>query len=113
MNVPEKRLPTYALIPWICAVVAILGCNALGGHALSLRKLKCFDGSSLTQVTPDIPATGNAPIPPVFLAPDPADGVRPHNPLSTLLAIANRSNIPTTGDRKGTIRGRAPPVEVR
>ena len=112
MNSSEKRLPSYALIPWVCAVMAILGCNALGSHALSLRKIKCLDGSGLTQVTSEAPATGNTPNPPVFLAADPSDGIQLVDPSSRRLALARRIDLFGPGVRGGEKQGRAPPVEV-
>ena len=111
MNTSEKRLPTYALIPWVCALVAMLGCNALGPHALSLRKAKFFDGSSLTQVSPESPAPGNAPNPPVFLTADPSDGFQLIDLSSRRVAVVSRSDRPSAGARGGAVRGRAPPVK--
>ncbi|YCM42500.1 hypothetical protein V2O64_14410 [Verrucomicrobiaceae bacterium 227] len=112
MNSSEKKLPTYALIPWVCALVAILGCNALGPHALSLRKAKYIDGSSLSQLPSESPATGNAPNPPVFLAADPTDGFQLTDPSSRRLAVASRSDLPAPTAHGGAKQGRAPPVEV-
>lgn len=111
MNPPEKRLPTYALVPWVCALVAILGCNVPGAHSLSLRKMKFLDGSSLTQVAPETPATGNAPNPPALPALDPLDGIQLIDPSSSLTAHANRTDLPTVSARGGERQGRAPPEE--
>ncbi|MEJ6578534.1 MAG: hypothetical protein QNL33_01250 [Akkermansiaceae bacterium] len=111
MTSSEKRLPAYVLIPWVCAVVAILGCNVLGPNALSLRKIKYLDGSSLTQVAPESPATGNAPNLPVFLAADPSDGFQLIDPSSRRLAVVSRNDLPAPSAHGGDQQGRAPPVE--
>ena len=112
MPLTEKRFPAYALIPWICALVAVFGCNVLGANALSLRKIKYLEGSSLTQTSSEAPATGNAPNPPVFLAADPSDGFQLIDPSSRRLAVSNRNDHPAPSARGGESQGRAPPVEV-
>jgi hypothetical protein len=112
MTSTEKRFPAYALIPWVCALVAVFGCNVLGANALSLRKIKYLDGSSLTQTSSEAPATGNAPNPPVFLASDPSDGFQLIDPSSRRLAVVGRIDLPESSARGGERQGRAPPVEV-
>jgi hypothetical protein len=102
-----------ALIPWVCALVAILGCNALGSPILPLRKMKSLDGSSLIQLSLEIPAAGNTSNSLVFLSLNPSDDSKLFDPSSRFYAIASRTDLPAANARGGEKQGRAPPVEVR
>lgn len=110
MNAPEERFCPSALIPWVFALVALLGCNALAPHPGLIRKARDLDGSSLTQVSGEAPSAGAVANPVVFLAPDPTDRIHPGGPSSSLSGIDVRGDgTPVTGWR-GAVRGRAPPV---
>lgn len=110
MNASDERLSPSALIPWVFALVALLGCNALAPHPGLIRKARDLDGSSLTQVSGEASAAGAVASPVVFLAPDPSDRMDLAGPSSVLSGIDVRDNQVVAGGRWGAVRGRAPPV---
>ncbi len=106
----SRRVPS-ALIPWVFALVALLGCNAMTPNPVAMRKGKYLDGSSVTQVAAEGLPAGSIATPLVFLAPDPSDGIQLKGPSSSRLGIDNaRANV-VVGARNGEVQGRAPPVE--
>ncbi len=111
MTASDKRLVPSALIPWVFALVALFGCNALAPTPVAVRKGKYQDGSSVSQVADVALPAGNVATPLVFLAPDPSDGIQLNGLTSTRLGIENSRDSAVFSDRSGEVRGRAPPVE--
>ena len=112
MTTPHKRLVPSALIPWVFALVALFGCNALAPNPVAVRKGKYQDGSSVSQVATETLPAGGIATPLVFLAPDPADGIKLNGLSSTRLGIENSRNLAVVNVRGGEVRGRAPPAGV-
>jgi hypothetical protein len=107
----NRRVPS-ALIPWVFALVALLGCNAMAPNTVAMRKGKYLDGSSVSQVSPEALPAGSISIPLVFLAPGASDGIQSDGPSSLLLGIENGRAQAMVSGRRGEVQGRAPPVEV-
>lgn len=110
MNASEERFHPSALIPWVFALVALIGCNALLPSLTQARKGRDLDGCSLTQVTGDTPAPGAQSQPGVVLAPGGAGNFKLTAPPSSLLGVDLREAPRVIRIGRGTARGRAPPV---
>ena len=110
MIASRNRQVATALIPWVFALVALLGCNAMAPNAVAMRKGKYLDGSCVSQVSVETAPAGSISTPLVFLLPDPADGTRLNAPPSTRLGIDGGRSRTEDGVCGGEARGRAPPV---
>lgn len=113
MTASEKRLVPSALIPWVFALVALFGCNALAPNPVAVRKGKYADGSSVSQVAAVALPVGTISTPLVFLAPDPSDGIKSKSLSSTRLAIESGRELAVVTVRSGEVQGRAPPMLER
>ena len=111
MKSSEDRFCPSALIPWIFALVALLGCNSLIPHLTASRKGRSDDGSSLTQVAVECSLAGAVANPLVFLAPDPTERARVSGPPAQFLGIDARRDPIVVRVWGGAVLGRAPPVE--
>ena len=109
MNASEERFHPSALIPWVFALVALIGCNALLPNVAQARKGRDLDGCSLTQETGDAPAPGAQSQPGAVLAPGGAGNFKLTAPPSSLLELDLREVSPLVSSARGTSRGRAPP----
>lgn len=110
MNAPEERFLPCALIPWVFALVALMGCNALLPNLAQARKGRDLDGCSLTQVTGDCPAAGAQSQPEPVLARHGQDHFKLTAPPSSLLEMDLREVPRVVLSGRGTPQGRAPPV---
>lgn len=109
MNASEERFHPSALIPWVFALVALIGCNALLPNLAQARKGRDLDGCSLTQVTGDCPAPGAEPQPGVVLALHGQGRFKMTAPPSSWLEMDLRETLRVVRGGPGTVRGRAPP----
>jgi hypothetical protein len=109
MNASEERFHHSALIPWVFALVALIGCNALLPNLAQARKGRDLDGCSLTQVTGDSPAPGAQSQPGVVLAPGGTSHFKLTAPPSSLLEMDPGEVPRVVSQGRGAARGRAPP----
>lgn len=109
MTTLRPKAHPHALIPWVLALVAILGCNALASQKVTLRKSAQINGSSATQVADE----GGQPTAPdrcqLGLTNGSPDGSTLRAPAAQRIAIAPRSGRIELARRGGAIQGRAPP----
>lgn len=110
MNSSEERFHPSALIPWVFALVALIGCNALLPNLAQARKGRDLDGCCLTQVTGDAPAPGAQSQAGVVPAPGGSGSFKLTAPPASLLELDLREVAPVVPNARGTARGRAPPV---
>lgn len=109
MNSSEERFHPSALIPWVFALVALIGCNALLPNVAQSRKGRDLDVCSLTQATGDNTAPGSQSQPGMLLAPGGTCGFKLTAPPSRRLEIDPREAPRAVSNGRGTTRGRAPP----
>ena len=107
----NRRVPT-ALIPWVFALVALLGCNAMSPNPVGMRKGKYLEGSSVSQVSGSVLPAGSISTPLVFLETNPSDWIKLNGPSSSRLGINNARTQSVVSGRGGAVQGRAPPVEL-
>ncbi len=112
MNASDDRIRHSALIPWVFALVALFGCNAMIPHAVSARKGKDKDGSCVTQIAGDASSKETVSNPQVLLAPGPSEAIQSKGLPATLLGIDRGRDQTAPNTWRGGVRGRAPPMEA-
>jgi hypothetical protein len=110
MNASEERFCPSALIPWVFALVALIGCNALAAGPALARKGRDLDGSTLTQMSGESPATGAQAQAAVFVDSGDAGRLRVIAPGWIFLGVDAREAFVVTHGGRGAVQGRAPPV---
>jgi hypothetical protein len=97
------------MIPWVFALLVLLGWSAVGGDRVLVRKNPCQDGAGLSQLADDLQAPRGVvnSTPFVGSTPDPFKAV---DLSSLLLGIEVLREVPVVGNRGGAVQGRAPPV---
>lgn len=109
MRASEDHLRPAAWIPWVCVLVALVGCHVLQPDLAQARKGRDLEACSLAQVTGDCPGPEAQPQAGPVLVPPVAGGFHPAVPPSRLLEIEGGGLAAGTAVRHGTAQGRAPP----
>lgn len=110
----EERLcqRRIAWIPWVLAVVALLGINALGGEDSPVRRKDTVDGVRLSVAAKDLCSSGRVADPLKFVPPpQPIDTVH-LDPGSTFVKLEATKDFILASLRSGVARGRAPPGDA-
>jgi len=109
MSTSVNRTVRTALIPWVFAIVALFGLNALApDHSLS-KKSDSPDEIGLSQLPQNAQTPGRIFNPHVFLEHAPSDRIGFLNSSSLFLCIETRRDHPLLQSPGGAVQGRAPP----
>jgi len=97
-----------ALIPWVIALVALFGLNAIAPNHSLTKKSDSLRGIGLSQQSADIQTPGRFSNSLAYVAPTPCDwAMAPGSSL--LLCIETRMDHTVVQSLRGAVRGRAPP----
>ncbi|MBK1831733.1 hypothetical protein JIN77_13440 [Verrucomicrobiaceae bacterium R5-34] len=109
MTTLRSKAHPHALIPWVLAVVALLGCNALASTKVSLRKSSQVNGGSVTQLsTNESPSTSPDRDFPGLMACT-ASGVSLRAPVVQRTDLSSHQRPFVVTRRGSAVYGRAPP----
>jgi len=110
----EERLcqRRIAWIPWVLAVVALLGINALSGNDSQLGPNDNGDGVGLSVAAKDLWTAGRVSDPLIFGPPPQPINTVHLDPGSTFVKLEAGKNFIPASLRHGVARGRAPPSDA-
>ncbi len=112
MTEEEKRTPRNAWIPWVLALVALLGLNAICGDYSRTRRDESPDGVGLSLAAKDSATAGRVSDPLMLAPPGPRLEASANLIVVTRFGImALEERIPATM-RRGAMQGRAPPARA-
>ncbi|RYD47936.1 MAG: hypothetical protein EOP85_04555 [Verrucomicrobiaceae bacterium] len=109
MPLPENKSMRLAVIPWIMAIIALVGLNALASVHRFTKKQESSHESALSELSDDVVARGGVCDPLVFVeqaasADTPTTGISPFVPVAL-----PELRLIDTGFTTGRVQGRAPP----
>jgi hypothetical protein len=108
----ELRQHRIAWIPWVLAVVALLGINALSRDDSRVRLNETDDGVGISFAAKDLGTIGRVSYPLVFGPPAPLTETVCHDTGSKFVKLEAGKDFDPAGLRHGAARGRAPPVDA-
>ncbi len=109
MIAAEERYRPSAWIPWVLALVALVGGHVVLPDLAQGRKGRSPDACSLTQASADAPGADAQPQGGVLLVPQGDGGFRVALPPPVLLEIDRQGFFPLIAGGRGSVQGRAPP----
>jgi hypothetical protein len=109
MSRVESRPLHGALIPWVIALVAMLGLNSLAPELARSARRDAPDGIKPTELAQQTPA-GRILNLQISADPSPLNGIRFRSPAGVFLSIECRVDAPVAQSFAGAVRGRAPPA---
>ena len=101
-----------AWIPWVLAVVALLGINAPSRDDSPVRRNDTIDGVGLSVAAKDLGTAGRVSDPLIFGPPPQPINTVHLDPGSTFLKLEAGDEFDAAGMRHGVARGRAPPSDA-
>lgn len=108
----EWRRHRIAWIPWILALVALLGINAVSRDDSRARRNDSVDGVGLSIAAKDVEAAGRVSDPLVFGPPSPPIDTISHDPASKFVNLEAGEDFEPANLRHGVAQGRAPPFDA-
>lgn len=110
MSVPEHKTIRTALIPWILAIVALVGLNALASVHRFTKKDESSHESAISELSDEVVAGIRVSEPLVYIEPSAEEEGPAALSWTPVPYLAAPGIVIPTGVRIGGVRGRAPPV---
>lgn len=106
----ETRAHRIAWIPWVLALVALLGLNSVYREDSRVRRNDPIDGIGLSLASQDPEMAGRVSNPLVPGPPAPLIDTTSHDPGETFVKLEAGRIVVLASLRHGAVQGRAPPV---
>jgi hypothetical protein len=110
MDSMDHRPLRTAWIPWVIALVALFGVNALIPDQSRSRRNETSEEIGISQLADNAQAPGRITHPLIFLIPDFSGKSGFLSASSSILHIETRRDLPAVQSLEGAVQGRAPPV---
>ncbi|RYD23309.1 MAG: hypothetical protein EOP88_04670 [Verrucomicrobiaceae bacterium] len=111
MSLPEHKTIRTALIPWIVAIVALIGLNALASVHRFTKKDESSHESAISELSDEVVAGIRVSEPLVYIEPAAAEEKPSALVWTPVPHVAAPGVFISTGVRIGGVQGRAPPVQ--
>jgi hypothetical protein len=98
------------MIPWVVALVALFGLNALAPGCFNTKKSESPEGIGLCQPADEVAIPARVSNPLVYCEPSPSDRARFLALFLGLLRIETHRDQPAVEALEGAPQGRAPPA---
>lgn len=112
MSLPEHKAIRTALIPWIMAVIALIGLSALASVHRFTKKQESSHESAISELSDEVLTRGRVSDPLVFIEPAGKESGKPTVSYTLVPIIALPGAFAGTSFRAGKVQGRAPPELV-
>jgi hypothetical protein len=106
----ESHPQRITWIPWILALVALLGFNAISRDDSLARRSDTVDEAALTFSGKSLETTGRASSPLVLVPPAALSDTLSPNPAAKFVKLDFPADVTPSSWRRGVAQGRAPPV---
>jgi hypothetical protein len=113
MSPTPNRTVRAAWIPWVLALVALFGLNALAPDHSNSKIGESSDDIELSQVAHDAQKLGRIFNPQIFLHPTPSGEIGLLDSSSLFLCIETGRELTAVPSLRGAVQGRAPPAGSR
>ncbi len=113
MSLPENKTLRVAVIPWVMAIIALVGLNALASVHRFTKKQESSHESSISEISDDLQTRGRISDPLVFIEPDTEEETKPVVSNILIPLILPEPVVIDTGFKAGVVRGRAPPAQAQ
>jgi hypothetical protein len=110
MTTLDHRPIRTALIPWVIALVTLVGWNAFFPEQVRTRKIDSPGEMELSQRVDEAQSKARISSPQVFLAHISTDSIRVSILSSGLVLMEKHGSWPVFRSQEGAIQGRAPPA---
>lgn len=110
MTAPEPRNIRTVLIPWVMALVALFGLNAITTDQFRSRKGEAPEEVGITQLADDASSSGRISNPQIFIIPEGFHEVWLPQQSCFLPRVEIGAKQPTVAGLRGAVQGRAPPA---
>lgn len=110
MSVPEHKTIRTALIPWVMAIVTLIGLNALASVHRFTKKDESSHESAISELSDEVVAGIRVSEPLVYIEPSSGEEKPSVLQWTPFPHLATPGVFIPTGVRVGGVQGRAPPV---
>jgi hypothetical protein len=113
MIASDHRTGNRTMIPWVLALVALIGINALVSAHSRGRMREVSEEIGLSQIADDAQSLARVSSPLILFSPRHSEAVGGFGLSSKLLLIGNSRVDSVATSLEGAVHGRAPPGEIR
>lgn len=110
MSLPENKTIRLAVIPWIMAIIALIGLSALASVHRFTKKLESSQESAISELSDEAQPGGRVSGPLVLIEPATEEVTIPAVTYTLVPHIVPPSVLIVPDFKAGKIQGRAPPA---